>query len=157
MSEEPRPETPRPPNVITVEDGEFKGWRYFATRDTFDSLIGPFYFRKCEDGHTRCAFRAEQKHMNAGGRMHGGCLMTFADIALFMLAYEEMEGQRGVTVQLDSTFLDAARVGDLVEATGEVTRAGGSLIFVRGQIVSGERLLFTFSGVIKKMGPRKPA
>ncbi len=140
---------------VTVEtEGEFKGWSYFDTRDTFDSLIGPFYFRKDAGGHNRCAFRAQQKHMNAGHRMHGGCLMTFADIALFMLAYQEMEGSKGVTVQLDSTFLDAARVGDLVEATGEVTRAGGSLVFVRGQITSGERLLFTFSGVIKKLKPK---
>ena len=143
-----------PPRVIEVTDGEFAGWRRFDTRDTFDSLIGPFYFRRGDDGHFRCAFRAEQKHMNAGGRMHGGVLMTFADIALFMLAYEEMEGQRGVTVQLDSTFLDGARVGDLLEASGEVTRAGGSLVFVRGQITSGERLMFTFSGVIKKMRPK---
>lgn len=141
------------PGVITVTEGEFAGWRRFDTQETFDSLIGPFFFRKDDDGKVRCAFRAEQKHMNAGGRMHGGCLMTFADIGLFMLAYEEMEGQRGVTVQLDSTFLDAARVGDLVEATGEVTRAGRSLIFVRGQITTGERLLFTFSGVIRKFRP----
>ena len=145
-----------PPPIITVVDGEFAGWRRFDTRQSFDSLIGPFYFRNQDDGHVRCAFRAEQKHMNAGGRMHGGCLMTFADIALFMIAYEEMEGSRGVTVQLDSTFLDAARVGDLIEAYGEVTRAGGSLVFVRGQIVTGERLLFTFSGIIKKSGPRTP-
>jgi acyl-coenzyme A thioesterase 13 len=144
-----------PPRVITVEEGEFKGWRRFDTRDTFDNLIGPFFFHKDADGRVRCAFRAERKHMNAGGRMHGGVLMTFADIALFMLAYEAMEGQRGVTVQLDSTFLDGARVGDLVEASGEVTRTGGSLIFVRGQIVCAERLLFTFSGVIKKMRPKE--
>jgi uncharacterized protein (TIGR00369 family) len=143
-----------PPPVIEVTEGEFKGWRRFDTHHTFDSLIGPFYFRKQPDGTSRCAFRAEQKHMNAGGRMHGGVLMTFADIALFMLAYEAMEGQRGVTVQLDSTFLDGARVGDLVEATGGVTRAGGSLVFVRGEITSGERLLFTFSGVIRKMKPK---
>ncbi len=145
-----------PPRVIEVTEGEFAGWRRFDTRETFDSLIGPFYFRRDEDGHFRCAFRAAQKHMNAGGRMHGGVLMTFADISLFALAYEEMEGRRGVTVQLDSTFLDGAHVGDLLEATGEVTRAGGSLVFVRGQIVSGERLLFTFSGVIKKMRPKSP-
>jgi acyl-coenzyme A thioesterase PaaI-like protein len=81
--------------------------------------------------------------------------MTFADIALFMLAYSEMEGASGVTVQLDSTFLDAGLVGDLIEATGEVTRAGGSLIFARGQITTGERLLMTFSGVIKKREARK--
>jgi hypothetical protein len=31
-----------------------------------------------------------------------------------------------------------------------VTRAGGSLVFVRGQITTGDRLLFTFSGVIRK-------
>ncbi|NEX93342.1 PaaI family thioesterase [Caulobacter sp. 17J65-9] len=143
-----------PPRIVTVTEGEFAGWRYFDTHETFDSLIGPFFFRKDEDGKARCAFRAEQKHMNSGHRMHGGCLMTFADIALFMLAYEQMEGQRGVTVQLDSTFLDAAYVGDLIEATGEVTRAGRSLIFVRGQITTGERLLFTFSGVIRKFRPK---
>jgi uncharacterized protein (TIGR00369 family) len=144
----------RPSRVTTETEGEFAGWSYFANGDTFDSLIGPFYFRREEDGQVRCAFRAQQKHMNSGGRMHGGCLMTFADISLFMLAYQEMEGASGVTVQLDSTFLDAARVGDLVEATGEVTRAGGSLIFARGQITSGERTLFTFSGVIRKLKPR---
>ncbi len=138
--------------IELVKEGEFAGWYRFATRDTFDEIMGPFYFRRDGDGRARCAFRAERKHMNAGGRMHGGALMTFADIALFMIAYETMEGHRGVTVQLDSTFLDGAKVGDLVEASGEVTRAGGSLVFVRGQIATSGRLLFTFSGVIKKFG-----
>jgi acyl-coenzyme A thioesterase 13 len=136
--------------AVSVEtEGEFAGWRYFDNKGTFDQVVGPFYF-KADDGRMRCAFRAAEKHMNSGGRMHGGCLMTFADIGLFMLAYQEMEGASGVTVQLDSQFLDAARVGDLVELTGEVTRAGGSLIFARGQITTGDRTLMTFSGVIKK-------
>lgn len=137
----------------TVQDGEFAGWMTYDLKDTFDQVVGPFYFRPDPDGRMRCAFRAEQKHMNAGGRMHGGCLMTFADIALFQTAYQEMEGSSGVTVQLDSTFIDGARVGDLVEATGEVVRAGGSLIFVRGQITTGQKTLMTFSGVIKRMKP----
>lgn len=133
-----------------VEDGEFAGWTTYDLKDTFDTTVGPFYFRPDPDGRMRCAFRAEQKHMNAGDRMHGGCLMTFADIALFQTAYQEMEGSRGVTVQLDSTFVDAVRVGDLVEATGEVVRAGGSLVFVRGRIAVGDRTVMTFSGVIKR-------
>jgi acyl-coenzyme A thioesterase PaaI-like protein len=65
-----------------------------------------------------------------------------------------MEGASGVTVSLDSTFIDAAWVGELVEATGEVVRAGKSLIFVRGQIHAGERILMTWSGVIRKFQPR---
>lgn len=137
--------------VVVETEGEFKGWKRFDTFDSFDALIGPFYFRQEADGSTRGAFRAEQKHMNMGGRMHGGCLMTFADIALFQIAYQEMEGRKGVTLQLDSTFVDAGRVGDLIEATGEIVRAGGSLVFVRGQITTEGRTLLTFSGIIKKM------
>src|SRR5690606_13173867 len=140
---------------VTVTDGEFAGWQTYDLHGTFDQVVGPFYFRPDPDGRMRCAFRAEPKHMNAGGRMHGGCLMTFADIALFQTAYQEMEGSSGVTVQLDSTFIDGAYVGELVEATGEVIRAGKSLIFVRGQINAGERVLMTFSGVIRKFMPRR--
>ena len=139
---------------ITVSEGEFAGWMTYDLKDTFDQVVGPFYFRTDSEGVRRCAFRAEQKHMNAGHRMHGGCLMTFADISMFQTAYQEMEGSSGVTVQLDSTFIDGAYVGELVEATGEVVRAGGSLIFVRGQITTGERTLMTFSGVIRKFTPR---
>ena len=139
---------------ITVTDGEFAGWKTYDTHGTFDQVVGPFYFRPDTDGRMRCAFRAQAKHMNMGGRMHGGCLMTFADIALFQTAYQEMEGSSGVTVQLDSTFVDAVNEGDLVEATGEVVRAGGSLIFARGQIQVGDRTVMTFSGVIRKFRPR---
>ena len=139
---------------ITVTDGEFAGWKTYDTHGTFDQVVGPFYFRPDPDGRMRCAFRAQAKHMNMGGRMHGGCLMTFADIALFQIAYQEMEGASGVTVQLDSTFIDAVHEGDLVEATGEVVRAGKSLIFARGQIQVGDRTVMTFSGVIRKFTPR---
>ncbi len=140
---------------ITIAEGEFAGWRTYDLHGTFDQVVGPFYFRPDPDGRMRCAFRAEAKHMNAGGRMHGGCLMTFADIALFQTAYQEMEGKNGVTVQLDSTFVDGALEGELIEATGEVVRAGGSLIFVRGQITASGRTLMTFSGVIRKFEPRR--
>lgn len=37
-----------------------------------------------------CSFRAERKHMNAVGVMHGGCLMTFADYSLFAIAHEHL-------------------------------------------------------------------
>ena len=139
---------------VTVTEGEFTGWETYDLHGTFDQVVGPFYFRPDPDGRMRCAFRAEAKHMNAGGRMHGGCLMTFADIALFQTAYQEMEGKNGVTVQLDSTLVDGVYEGELVEATGEVVRAGGSLIFVRGQITVEARTVMTFSGVIRKFGPR---
>jgi acyl-coenzyme A thioesterase PaaI-like protein len=53
--------------------------------------------------------------------------------------------------------LDAAREGELIEGFGEVTRAGGSLIFIRGELKSRTRLLFTFSGTIKRVKLRTAA
>lgn len=141
---------------ITMTEGEFAGWTTYELSDiTFDSTMGPFYRKLDPNGSMRCAFRAEQKHMNFGRRMHGGALMTFADISLFQIAYQEMEGASGVTVQLNSDFIDGAYVGELIEASGEVTKAGKSLIFVRGQITTGDRTLLTYSGVIRKFTPRE--
>jgi acyl-coenzyme A thioesterase PaaI-like protein len=81
--------------------------------------------------------------------------MTFADYCLFAFAAPILQGP-GVTVSFSSEFLDAAREGELVEATGEVTRAGASLIFLRGMLHSGTRPLFSFSGTIKRVKRRTP-
>jgi hypothetical protein len=39
----------------------------------------------------------------------------------------------------------------------EISRAGGSLIFLRGMLNCGERPLFAFSGTIKRVKRRTPA
>jgi acyl-coenzyme A thioesterase PaaI-like protein len=59
-----------------------------------------------------------------------------------------------VTVSLNGEFLGPARPGDLVTATGEVTKAGGSLLFVRGLVSTGSSPMLNFSGVIKKIRSR---
>lgn len=136
--------------TANITQGEFAGWNRW-TGDPFEDAVGPFYFRTGADGRPVTAFRAEPKHMNGLGHMHGGCLMAVADIAIFTIARDVLAGRPGVTVALDSVFLSPGNLGDLVEATGEVTRAGGSLVFVRGQVAVEDRLLLTFSGVIKKL------
>jgi acyl-coenzyme A thioesterase PaaI-like protein len=76
--------------------------------------------------------------------------MAFADYCLFAIATHELDGP-AVTTNFSCDFLDAAREGELIECVGEVTRAGGSLIFLRGKLISGNRPLFTFSGTIKRV------
>ncbi len=143
------------PGLVT--DGEFKGWRRWSD-DAFENLTGPFFFRIEDDGSVRCAFRAEKRHMNGGGAMHGGCMLTFADFCLFALSHplRVSDGQNGpmVTISLNGDFVGPAYEGDLIEAQGEVVRAGGSLIFLRGLISTGGRPMMTFSGVIKKVRSR---
>ena len=91
--------------------------------------------------------------MNGGGFMHGGALLTFADYALFAIGESVLSGP-SVTASLHGDFLDSARVGDLIEARGEVTRAGGSLVFIRGLITTGERTLVSYNGIVKRVRTR---
>jgi acyl-coenzyme A thioesterase PaaI-like protein len=137
------------PDLQVARDGEFEGWRTWS-RDSYETHTGPFWHRTEANGRVRCAFRVQKKHLNGAGNVHGGCFMTFADYCLFAIASPVLDGP-GVTVSFSGDFLDAAREGELIEATGEITRAGGSLIFVRGELKSGERLLFTFAGTIKRV------
>ena len=106
--------------------------------------------RKDATGRGLCRFIAEPRHMNGGGFMHGGCLLTFADFACFAIAEDVLEGP-SVTVNLSADFLSAARVGDVMEATGEVTRAGGRLIFVRGMVTANGKPALSFTSVLSRV------
>ena len=140
-----------PWRTVVEDAGEWAGWER-SESDPFELHAGPFYTRRDDEtGRWVCAFRAERKHMNGGGFMHGGCLATFADYAIFMFARDELTGSGSVTASLNTEFLDGAQEGELIEASGEVTRAGGSMVFVRGIASSGGRPLLNFSAIIKKV------
>ena len=132
-----------------IETGPWAGWKTWP-QDTFETRTGPFYMRRGEDGRVTCRFIAEPRHMNGGGFMHGGCFMTFADFACFSMLDGVVDGP-SVTVNLSADYLSSAKPGDMMEATGEVTRAGGRLIYVRGIITANGKPALSFSSVITRI------
>lgn len=138
---------------VLIETGPWAGWRTWP-HDTFESGVGPFYYRRDESGKVICRFIAEPRHMNGGGFMHGGCFLTFADYSCFAISEDHTQGP-SVTVNLSGDFLSSASVGDVMEATGEVTRAGGRLIYVRGLITANGKPALSFTSVITRVN-RKP-
>jgi uncharacterized protein (TIGR00369 family) len=142
-----------PVRTAFAPDGEFAGWAFYP-QDVFETQSGPFYFRVEAGGGVRCAFRVAGRHLNGGGTVHGGCLMTFADYCLFAIGHAALAETRGVTVSMNSEFVGPARDGDLVEGTGEIVKAGRSLLFMRGVLAVGAEPVLIFSGVVKKLGPR---
>ncbi|WP_140985713.1 PaaI family thioesterase [Asticcacaulis tiandongensis] len=138
------------PAPIQVEDGDFKGWYLSPFHDDYVNLIGPFYYQPDENGQMRVALKVEQRHLNGGGIMHGGCLLSLADTALFIIAMDENKTSGGVTMQLDAQFVSPANLGDIIIASGEVVRSGKSTIFVRGQITTNDTPVMAFSGIIKR-------
>jgi len=136
-----------------ITEGDWAGWRSFQSPDPFEDLTGPYYFKIEPDGAVLCGLRAEPKHMNGAGFMHGGCIMTFADFALFAIAHAKIAGLRGVTATLNGEFIGAVSSGTVLEARGEVIKAGRSLVFLRGLVSAASEPVMTFSGVIKRVRP----
>lgn len=139
------------PGPVVLTDGPFAGWTtWSAGADPYETAIGPFCFRR-ENGRARCAFQPRRDHLNGGGAIHGGLLMSFADFALFAVASNDLVGVRAVTLTCNSEFIGAGDLTAIVEAQGEVLRATRSLIFVRGLITQSSRPLLAFSGTLKKI------
>jgi uncharacterized protein (TIGR00369 family) len=136
--------------LTVVKQGEWAGWSYYPGGDPFEDLAGPFYWKTGDDGRPVCAFRPERKHMNGGGFMHGGCIMTFADFCLFVIARQDLEGSMSVTATFNGEFVGPALEGQLVECRGEVVKAGRSLVFVRGLITADGEPVMPFSATLKK-------
>tara|TARA_R110002020_G_scaffold16871_68_gene59806 strand:+ start:5234 stop:5701 length:468 start_codon:yes stop_codon:yes gene_type:complete len=125
------------------------GWESY-TDDGFIGLVGPLWVRAREPAPDY-AFMAQPKHQNRRDVVHGGMLMTFADRAMGMTCWYMNDRKPQATIQLNVHFVDAVQVGDFVEARCEVVRRTRSLVFMRGTLVVGERIVATADGVWKAM------
>jgi acyl-coenzyme A thioesterase PaaI-like protein len=86
-------------------------------------------------------------HANPAGAVHGGVLTVFADHVLGCYVEAAADGAPNVTIQLNTHFLAAVDPGAFLELRGEVTRATGSMVFVRGIISVGERDVSAVDGI----------
>ena len=136
-----------------VAEGPLQGWTTWRNIDPFEARAGPFFHRVGEDGRTTALLEVGPDHLNAGGFVHGGCLLAFADFCLFAIAMPELGDSMAVTVSLNAEFLDRVQAGDRVEASGELLRRARSLGFVQGVARVKGRPVLAFSGVIKLRAP----
>lgn len=126
------------------------GWALQSHEDTFSGRAGPYYFR--EDGPTPgVGFFAEPHHLNLGGVVHGGALMTLADMALWDICRREIGVFRGVTVTLNAEFLRPGPAGCFIEAAGETLAIGKRMMFARGLVTAKGKALLSFSGSLKRL------
>jgi acyl-coenzyme A thioesterase PaaI-like protein len=93
-------------------------------------------YSKAENGAILLALRIRQPHCTSRGFAHSGLISALADNAMGLSLDETLRRTQGkepgalVTVGLALDFLGAAKVGQWLEVTPRVLRAGGSLGFV---------------------------
>lgn len=125
------------------------GWTAVDTTG-FIALVGPLWHRLVGDAH-EYALIAEDKHHNRRGVVQGGVLMTFADRTCGMTARFVSNSPSLATVQFDTQFVDAARIGEVLLSKPRVIRSTRSLIFMTTEVSAGERCVAMASGVFKVM------
>ena len=123
------------------------GWSIVDTTG-FIHLIGPLWERKV-DGDYEFALITQDKHHNRRGMVQGGVMMTFADRTCGMTARYVTGRQHMATVQLDTHFVEAGKIGDVLISRPRVVRSTRSLIFVTTEVTVEERCLAMASGVFK--------
>jgi len=130
-------------------DPAAEGWKPFDTTGLAGTL-GPFWSRRDGAGW-RYGLLTDERHANRLGLVHGGVLMTFADQLMGMTAWQAVERQPCVTLQMDTQFISAAKLGDFLEGTAEVVRATRSVVFVRGALCAAGREIITATGIWKRL------
>jgi len=136
--------------------------------DCYNSFLGPMIIRRGGDGVAddiaRVRMFPEQRHRNLGDVVHGGTMMGFIDCALFAAMRVLEIGPSGfaVTLELQTHFIGAARLGEPLEAQVEVARETGRFLFFRGLVVQGEapenmvqENMASFTAIVKKAPPQK--
>jgi acyl-coenzyme A thioesterase PaaI-like protein len=123
------------------------GWAMVETSG-FLHLIGPLWHRLINGEH-EYALATEDKHHNRRGLVQGGVLMTFADRTCGMTARYVSGRPTLATVQLDTHFVEAGKIGEVLISRPRVVRSTRSLIFITTEVTVDKRVLAMASGVFK--------
>jgi acyl-coenzyme A thioesterase PaaI-like protein len=114
----------------------------------FIQLIGPLWERVV-DGEHEYALLTVDKHHNRRGLVQGGVLMTFADRTCGMTARYVTGKQTMATVQLDTHFVEAGKIGETLISRPRVVRTTRSLIFITTEVTVDDRCIAMANGVFK--------
>ena len=123
------------------------GWKTVENTG-FLHLIGPLWQRLVDNVH-EYALIAEDKHHNRRGLVQGGVLMTFADRTCGMTARYASGKTTLATVQLDTHFVEAGKIGDILISRPRVVRTTRSLIFMSTEVSVDDRCVVMANGVFK--------
>ncbi len=133
---------------------EAEGWRLLPTKN-YSAAIGATWM-KGEPGSRTVGWPTDHRCDNDhGGMVHGGSLMTFADIALGCAVADAAGSGYIVTAQLQYQFVAAAAVGSFITCEPEVVRKTSQLVFVRGLFKSDGRTIGSADGIWKVLEPEK--
>ena len=115
-------------------------------------LLGPIYSKNTDNGLV-IGIRAEEKHCNARGLVHGGVFSSLADVALgYNAAFQGKQPTPMVTASLTVDYAGAARLGEWIEIYTDIQKVGKSMAFANCYFMVGSKRIVRASGVFGVTG-----
>lgn len=124
-----------------------EGYAPLFRSSPFLDRIGPFYSHGRGAG-MKIGLRVLEHHLNGRGQLHGGMLMTLADIALgYAMSTSAEPPIQAVTSSLSADFAGAAKLGDWVESAADIQKVGRTLAFANVYLSVGDQRIVRASGI----------
>ncbi|MCL6683319.1 PaaI family thioesterase [Sphingomonas alba] len=138
-------------------DPDHPGWFSWGDfpRSSFASATGRLLFRPAGKGRGEVRMFPTEAHMNMGGSIHGGAVMSFIDMALFAGGRcAGMAEGHYVTLDLTTHFLARGETGVPLDAQVDLVKQTRSLVFLQGVVVQDGEPCYSFTGTLKKVTRR---
>ena len=148
----PRGATPDPENPGWYSWGDFP-------RGSFAAATGRLLFKPDGPGRGICRMFPTEDHMNMGGSLHGGSVMSFIDMSMFAGGLcGGMEKAHYVTLDLTTHFLARGQAGSPLDAHVELVKQTRGHAFLQGVVKQNGEPCYSFSGTLKKVNrPNGPS
>jgi uncharacterized protein (TIGR00369 family) len=129
------------------------GFHELADAQGFARANGPWY-EKIETGRAIRGFLPGPQHANGLGIVHGGMLAAFLDSAMGTAVWHTL-GRRAVTLRLSIDYLGPGRIGDWLQAEGEVVGHDEDVAQVRGRLYGRRHEVLTGLGVFSLLSRQR--
>jgi uncharacterized protein (TIGR00369 family) len=142
-------------------DADHPGWFSWGDfpRGSFASATGRLVFRPEEEGQARVRMFPTERHLNMGGSIHGGAVMSFIDMALFAGGRcAGMAEGHYVTLDCATHFIARGRIDIPLDAVVRlVGQTRGGHVFLSGHCEQDGQPTHSFTGTLKRIAPRNAA
>lgn len=117
-------------------------------------LIGPVY--GCGSGSgLRVGLRADTRHANGRGTVHGGIIATLADIGMgYAMAFASEPPLPLITASMHLDYLGAVQVGEWIVVRLEHHKRGRQMAFATVSLQVGEKVVARASAVFAVPQPQ---
>ena len=149
----------RVPSTATPHP-DYPGWYHWSDipADSFAGQTGLILFRPEGDG-ARVRMFPTPFHLNMGGSIHGGAVMSFIDMALFAGGRcAGMSEGHYVTLDCATHFIARGRIGTPLDALLRVVgETRGGMVFLSGHCEQDGVTSHSFTGTLKRVRSRSEA